>query len=266
MLEKINALICKLPGKIGDFHLEVPGRYWLLHPGFLKNVRSLTTGFHDGRRILDLLTVHTELQFNETILDAGCGDGKVGSALACRDFEGRYYGFDLNPRRIKALNKLFQSRPNFNFRHADVFHSYYNPGGRQQPDRFKYPYEDESMDLIFYNSIFTHMKLGTIAHNLKEARRCLKKEGKIWASFFILDEVYDPNYPRLEWRFNTPFDQGFTGNPANPEKSVAFNFDKIFSVLDLSGLRLTRYIPGTWKTPPASLDQHLLDVIVSVSA
>ena len=96
-----------------------------------------------------------------------------------------------------------------------------------QPDK----YNRKSLSILtptgswiwcFIIPFFTHMTLDTIVRNLKEAARCLKPDGRIWASFFILDELYDPDFPGLEWRFDSPYDRGLTANAANPEKCVRF--------------------------------------------
>jgi SAM-dependent methyltransferase len=264
-LQSINRLIRLLPGSMGDVYLECPSRHWLINPSELKNSHSVTDGFCQGQKALDWLSFHTNMSFNETILDAGCGDGRVASALARHGFTGRYFGFDIHASRIKALTTLFRSRPEFRFEHADIRHSYYNPAGRIGPDAFVYPYPAGGMDIVFYNSIFTHMKMSVIRHNLKEARRCLKKEGKIWATFFLLDDHLDPDHPGLKWRFVESYDEGMTAVPENPEKCVGYDAELVFGAVEEAGFRIERYIPGFWKARPQSMDQYIHDVIVAVA-
>jgi hypothetical protein len=107
------------------------------------------------------------------------------------------------------------------------------------------------------------MRLAAIIHNLKQGVICLKPGGRIWASFFIIDDLYDPGYQGLEWRFDAPFDQGYTANDKNPEKCVGFSPETINRALDQAGLVMVKYIPGTWKTQRTSLDQGIQDVILA---
>ena len=261
-LRKINAFIQRLPEPLRRYHLERPANNWLINPAVSKNIDSVVEGYHFGQRVLDLLAAHAELDFTETILDAGCGDGRVASALARNGFRGRYYGFEIHRERIAALKKLFVSKPEYSFFYANIIHSYYNPGGRVEADEFVYPYPDDIMDLVFYNSIFSHMKIKTIRRNLEEAGRVIKPEGKIWASFFCLDEHHNPKYDRIKWHFTWTYDQGYTAAPENPEKVVGFDRIVLDRLFESCGLIVAKYIPGTWKLPRTSLDQHIQDVFI----
>ena len=265
LLKRINNLLGKLPGKYGRIYVDLDsGRDWLLKPHLIMNERNRAIAYHLGRKTLDWLTVHTGFPPTADILDAGCGDGRVAAAFAGSDFSGNYYGFDINKSRIEALNSLFSRKKNYHFTHADIFHSYYNPKGIHPPEGFIYPYPDNSLDLVFYNSIFTHMKLEVIRHNLEEAARCLKKDGRIWASFFLIEPDHNPHKPGISWRFLHNYDRGYTATPQNPEKCVAYDIETIGSALEGSGFTLTRHIPGTWKGNKTSLDQHEHDVLVAM--
>lgn len=242
---------------------EESRRYWLIAPELLRGGKSVAAGYQNGQAVFDYLSVHVPLRMNSRVLDAGCGDGRVASAFArSQKFTGSYDGFDIDQLRIDALQKLFGQNPRFKFVHADIFHSYYNANGKVKPETFRFPYPDEQFDLIWFNSIFSHMGLAVIEHNLKEASRCLAPGGKVWATFYIKDDHWDPAYPDLVWHFDTPYDEGLTATPDRPEGCVAFPMEKIQAAVDRAGFAIEKYIPGYWKTPRHTLDQHEQDVCV----
>lgn len=261
-LRRVNQWLARRPG-LNRIHLERPADHWMLHPGLVKNADGMVEAYHFGERILDWLRLHAGLGPDTDVLDAGCGDGRVASALARSGHRGRYYGYDVNRRRIEGLKRLFRTKENFRFDFADVRHSYYHPHGRIDPAEFTFPYQDGVVDLAFFNSIFTHMRSTVIRRHLAECRRCLRPGGRLWASFFIPDRYVDPDYPKLRWRFTTPWDDGYTATPDNPEKCVAYDYDTAVELLAAEGFSLERYRPGTWKSAPQSLDQPIQDVLVA---
>ncbi len=90
---------------------------------------------------------------NETVLDIGCGIGRM--AVPLMDYlndDGTYYGFDLFTKGITwCKNNISTRRNNFHFEHVDIYNQFYNPDGKEDASQYKFPYEDESFDFIFFN-------------------------------------------------------------------------------------------------------------------
>ncbi len=88
---------------------------------------------------------------NETVLDIGCGIGRM--AVPLMDYlndDGTYYGFDLFTKGITwCKNNISTRRNNFHFEHVDIYNQFYNPDGKEDASQYKFPYEDESFDFIF---------------------------------------------------------------------------------------------------------------------
>lgn len=181
LLKLINIVLSRLPLRLKGFCIDNSYRYFLISPELLRNERNIITGYVSGMRVVDWLSVHTNLDEKSRILDVGCGDGRVASAFARYGvkFRGKYYGFDIDKKRIDSLNQLFKSNVSFNFTHADIYHSYYNKNGKVDADNYNYEYSPNSFDIIFFNSIFSHLKLSVISGNLNESFRCLSSEGQI---------------------------------------------------------------------------------------
>ena len=52
-----------------------------------------------------------------------------------------------------------------------------------------FPCADNSFDLVFLTSVFTHMFAGDVENYLSEISRVLKPGGKCLITWFLLDEV-----------------------------------------------------------------------------
>lgn len=265
-LKKLMGIKSVSPEKvIAQWLKEETQRHWLIEPNLLRGGKSIAAGYLNGQAVFDYLMIHVPLQMNHRVLDVGCGDGRVAGAFARHEkFTGSYDGFDIDQVRITALQKLFEQNARFKFVHSDIFHSYYNATGKIKPETFRFPYPDGSFDLIWFNSIFSHMTLSHIEHNLTEAQRCLSPTGKVWATFYLKDEHWNPAYQELLWRFDTPYDEGLTATPDNPEGAVAYPIEKVLKVIDRVGLKVEKYIPGYWKMIRHTLDQHEQDICVLI--
>ena len=108
----------------------------------------------------------------------------------------RASSFDVQKRYIEYLKRRYGYNFNFSFKYADLYHSYYNRDGRISPIRFKFPYENNSFDVVFLNSIFTHLLPEVVDHYLAETSRVLRPKGTLLASFFIGNSI-SKKYDRI---------------------------------------------------------------------
>ena len=63
------------------------------------------------------------------------------------------------------------------------------------------PFEDQSFEIVFPNSVFSHLSETSHLHYMSELARCLKSGGELLASFLdsaYLDKWVDRNDPWLE--------------------------------------------------------------------
>ena len=135
--------------------------------------------------ILDL----GELGPDGRVLDIGCGPGRIAARLTRQLERGSYEGFDIDPRSIRWCRRKISSRhPNFHFQLADIRNAEYNPAGSQEARAYTFPYRDDEFDLALAASVFTHMLPGEIERYVSEAARVLKPDGRLLASFFLLNE------------------------------------------------------------------------------
>jgi len=261
----INKTFSKLPRRWNGLHLEDSHYYCIINPCFLRGEQSVPYALLFGQEIFELISVHVPLNLGGSVLDVGCGDGRLASAFVRGNknkFHGIYAGFDVDPNRIKALKQLLRTNDNFSFIYADIFHPYYNTKGTIQPDEYRFEYPDESFDLVIFNSIFTHIRLKTIERNLREAYRCLKPGGKVWATFYLIDQFYNPKYKGLKWHFNWKCEEGFTAVHDTPSSCMAYPIKKVGVLCKEIGFSIEKYIIGYWKIIRRTLDNTEQDVLI----
>jgi SAM-dependent methyltransferase len=147
---------------------------------------SWETGEHYLRHFRELC----DLQPHETVLDIGCGVGRMAVPLTrFLGALGRYEGFDIIPANVRWCRRAITPRwPRFRFQHADIFNREYNPDGRLKGHEFRFPYPDATFDFAFLTSVFTHLMPAETAHYLHELQRVLKPGGRCLATFNLLND------------------------------------------------------------------------------
>ncbi len=113
------------------------------------------------------------------VLEIGCGMGRFSVALTkYLDSNGKYFGFDIVPDQIEYCRKNINKRyPNFEFSIVDIYNKLYNKNGKYKASDFKFPFNDNTFDLIFLHSVFSHILWEDIQNYLKEIARMLKPGG-----------------------------------------------------------------------------------------
>lgn len=130
------------------------------------------------------LTPHSRM------LDVGCGLGRLATGLIdYLEADGRYDGFDIVPSGIKwAQEHVAAGHPNIHFVLADIYNKEYNPGGKLKAVEYRFPYDDQTFDLVVLVSVFTHLLPHDFEHYVSEISRVLKPGGRCYATFSLIDE------------------------------------------------------------------------------
>jgi SAM-dependent methyltransferase len=144
----------------------------------------------DGREALDFYREIVGLSPDAMMLDIGCGIGRktlpLTQYLSPRGF---YVGVDIDTRGVTWCSRnITPEHPRFVFFRLDVYNRFYNSGGRIAPGKLVLPFPDNSFDVVALWSVFTHMFPPDIAHYLSEIQRVLKPDGKVAASYFLMNE------------------------------------------------------------------------------
>ena len=113
-----------------------------------------------------------ELSDNPCILDYGCGWGRITRLLATLSDDKNVYGVDVDNRLISSAKQFAASL---------TFSEIQSMG--------TLPFEDDGFDLIFANSVFSHLSEKSAISTLLELLRVLKPNGKIIISVLELNEM-----------------------------------------------------------------------------
>src|SRR5689334_8909675 len=99
------------------------------------------------------------LRPDSKVLDVGSGMGRLAVALLnYRSHEGSYEGLEIVPSGVRWCTENITARyPNCRFTLADIYNNEYNPTGRLAASRYRFPYDDDTFDLVVLASVFTHM-------------------------------------------------------------------------------------------------------------
>lgn len=116
----------------------------------------------------------------------------------------------------------------------------YNPDGAQFDDDFAFPFEDEEFEIITLYSVFTHMLTDGVRAYLKEFKRLLTPDGRVFITAFIEEGVPDmvenpEGYLGYEWKGSL--------------HCVRYNQEFFERLVDEAGLKLERIGKGTGKGP-----------------
>jgi ubiquinone/menaquinone biosynthesis C-methylase UbiE len=227
-------------------------------------------GFGDfkksGNLLLDQIKKVTDLQPHMAILDVGCGIGRLAVPLTkILNQDGRYEGFDIVKIGIDWCNKNIKPKyPNFNFIHIDLKNDLYNLQTDQEAKNLVFPYKDNEFDLVILTSVFTHMMPDDVDNYLKEIFRVLKKGGKCFVTFFLLNEEINSSIEKRDY-FNFPFKYDHYRLLDKNVKEANIAYEESFLVNELfakNNLHAENIYYGWWSGKPREMALSYQDTIL----
>lgn len=150
----------------------------------------------DGMTIGALLRRHAGLTPECKTLEIGCGCGRNAFALADFLHDGNYTGMDIERVALEgARNNPLLRRKGFTFDFLDIRNDAYNPDGRYLAAEYVLPYHDAAFDVVFMNSVFTHMLTDEVRNYARQIARVLKPGGRCYLTAFLLDGRGEGEFP-----------------------------------------------------------------------
>ena len=202
---------------------------------------------NSGRHFAEKLS-DAGLHAGSHVLDIGSGCGRIAIPLTqiIRP-SGSYTGLELSaPLVAWCTQHISPKYPNFRFVHCDLKNPMYNPGGEGDPLTYAFPFRDGAFDLVMATSVFTHLLPDIAVHYLQECARVLMPGGRLFATFYFIDEAVQSAESSL--RFEHAWgENALVANPDNPEAAIGFRAAWILEQAAAVGLELEPPIRfGTW--------------------
>jgi len=224
----------------------------LLPPGDLHSVGGGDSEVFKavGDEFLQFFVEFAHLEPDESVLDIGCGTGRIARPLSSYLRRGRYDGIDIVRPAIAWCQKTYSPRfPNFRFHFLDAFNGSYNTDGKVMASEYRFPFGDASFDFIFLTSVFTHMLPADLENYAHEVSRMLKPGGRSLITYFLLNsdsrELIREGNAELTFDYERPGYQ--YQHQSIPEAAVAYDEQDIRAIYTECGLKVTEPIRyGSW--------------------
>ena len=203
-----------------------------------------------GKEFVNYFIKYGNLKPTDTLLDVGCGVGRMAIPLTKFLTSGHYEGFDLFKDGIIWCKKNINSKfPNFNFQVIDVYNKNYNPFGKYKSSELKFPYSKNSFDFICANSVFTHLLPKDFENYVSEIQSTIKKNGVFFSTFFIMnkesEDLIAQNKSLLQFKyFNT--NEFATLKDKLMEHAIAYKESYIKEILKQNGFQDITIYFGNW--------------------
>ena len=245
----------------GEDHLIPPSERNFVGDGDFRKI-----GEHFLKHFISL----AGLKPDERVLDVGCGIGRMAIPLTkYLNKHGSYEGFDVVQDGINWCRENISPRyPNFHFQIADLFNTSYNPHGKHKAADYRFPYEKEYFDFVFLTSVFTHMLPKDMENYLREISRVLRKNGRCFITFFLLNnesrkQIRDgKSTQNFRYTFKHNKEEYLTIDKANPEAAVAFDERFVRDLYERTNLVIVEPIYyGSWCGRSDFLDYQ--DIIIA---
>jgi SAM-dependent methyltransferase len=231
-LDPPDALIRRLKGR-GD-----------LPPYSLRSFVGGAENFEEaGRFFLEDFLQQGLVSAGTTILEIGCGCGRVATSLArderIKAWGVSYSGMDVDEASIAWCAKhITRWNPLFHFYHANCYNPSYNPSGVVAVDSYRFPHADESLDLVVLTSVLTHVLPNELIHYLGEMSRMLAPDGVVYASFFLSPILAEADNGRHAFSFPVKRENHAVNREDFPTNAVAYEERYVRRVVQEAGLQV----------------------------
>jgi len=190
------------------------------------------------------------LQPDETVLDVGCGIGRMAVPLTgYLSAEAQYEGFDIVESGIKWCSERITPRfPNFHFQVADIYNKEYRAQGKYKGSEYVFPFADATFDFVFVTSVFTHMLPAEVANYLREIRRVLKPTGRCLITWFLLNDESEALIASGKSTLDFRYEREGTriSNPQVPEEAIAHREEEAIRMYRDAKLGVEAIHRGYW--------------------
>lgn len=194
------------------------------------------------------LVARARLEPHHSVLDIGSGNGKHARVLTEFLQGGSYAGFDIVPGGIRWCQDRYGRFPNFRFDLAEVHSDWYNPDCSVMPEDYVFPYKDESFDVAFAASLFTHLEPAATTNYFRQTHRALKNGGRLLLTCFLINDFNRGRQAQdvQDRQFSQASDAHWVIDANNPSRGVAYEEAALRQMLIDAGFVVAEITFGTW--------------------
>jgi SAM-dependent methyltransferase len=197
-----------------------------------------------------IATMHSD------ILDIGVGCGRWAHWLRDYNFRGRrfagtYVGIDIDEEAVAWCQKNYDAE-RFSFLvSSDTSVSYNHTAAAQSV--YRVPLADASFNLVFSNSLLSHLLEAELENYLRESYRLLKAGGAMMHSHFNIE--HPPESYGKRHTFRHRLGNALIESEAQPEAAVAYHTDFLFDLCRRIGFSSSEivHMPGGAQHQPILL-------------
>lgn len=218
------------------------------------------TFLRSGRETVALMRSLCGLQPDHSVLDVGCGSGRVALGLIGHlASPGRYIGFDPALKPIEWCQAHIASRhAEFEFVHVDVHNASYHPEGQRSADAVRFPAASASIDVALLSSVFTHLLPDDVAAYTRELYRVVRPGGRCLISYLLMNAAAEAAVSARTTIFDLRYRCGpfVTFSRDDPTEGLAYDEQFALAMLQEAGLEVETIRYGTWRDVHSYEVQH----------
>lgn len=206
-----------------------------------------------------------KLTSDSNILDIGSGCGRLSYPFNFLMKEGRYYGVDTWRDGVTWCADRFTSKnPNLQFHCMESNNNYYFEDYKEDVrNDYHFPFiADETVDLTFAISCFSHLVENDCRSYFKEIARILKPTGSAYITGFVIDRFFFDYVKRTGKHTGVQEkDPGCYYAYSGQDFFGGFSFEKWRSMLNDCGLEIVSYEVGDWAEKPGALNYQDIFIV-----
>lgn len=209
-----------------------------------------------AKEVVTVIEKYTNLASSESILDMGCGCGRIAAALTQYvDRETRYLGIDIVPGLIDFARTFITPRfPSFHFALLNESNTSYDSWRRKGDNigiaNLAEAVPAQSIDLAISVSLFTHLDFAPALAMLTSIRNGLKNDGRVFMTVFVLDasarDGVAAGQTAFSFKQRTPSGKLFAERSDDPTFAVAYDDGLLDELIRSAGFQLERHVRGYW--------------------
>ena len=199
---------------------------------------------------------HIDLEAQRSVLDVGCGCGRIATGLTqVLDENCDYIGVDILPGLVEFGRKFITPRyPRFKFLVLNEGNFTYDTmrpkGSAVDIAKLGQAAPAGSVGLAISISLFTHLDFAAAADVLKNVSRLLATGGQAFITIFIVDAEARRNIGRGATGFSfghrTPSGELSAEKLEDPTFAVGYEVEKMDELVNGAGLQREHWIRGYW--------------------